>query len=305
MKKPLTKLSVLVLTIVPILFYFNPGIGDEKRETTNINNDLRLITHNVWYGFTKVPERKKQWLEWMRNRQPDVVALQELNEYTPEKLADDAEQWNHPHSVLLKTEGFPTGITSSYPINNVQRQMKGFHHGLLRVQIKGIYFYVIHLHPSDWQARFREAGLILEDIEKLPSDARVVLAGDFNALSSMDSMYYARTDLESFFRRRDRDADLNEHNLNRNRLDYTVIQRILDTGLSDLSYRFRPDDYTFTGSFPTSVEKEGNHGDQRRLDYIFVTENLVEKTANAAVVSNDTTRFLSDHLPVIADFRLE
>src|SRR6056297_2635134 len=79
--------------------------------------ELKVITHNVWYGFTKKGQpRHDQWLQWMAAQQPDVVALQELNGYTAEKLATDANSWGHSHSVLLKEEGFPTGITSRYPI---------------------------------------------------------------------------------------------------------------------------------------------------------------------------------------------
>ena len=293
---------LLILAIISIVL---AGIDAPEGEPGTETDRLRLITHNVWYGFTRAPERKAAWVEWMRNRRPDVVALQELNEYTQERLAADAKRWGHSHSVLLKREGFPTAITSRYPISEVRRTLEGFHHGLLRARIRGIYFYVIHLHPGDWKTRYREAGRILRDIEKLPADAPVVLAGDFNALSPLDSAHYAGTRLESFFRRRDTDPDLNEHNLHENRLDYSVINRFLDAGFTDLTYAYRPEEYPFKGSFPTSVEKEGDHGDKRRLDYIFVNETLTERITHATVVSNDTTRYLSDHLPIVVDFRFE
>lgn len=303
MKIPFIKLAAFA--VLTLIFLCSCSEEGKKSATEEPPTELRLITHNVWYGFTEVPGRKDQWLDWMRKQEPDVVALQELNEYTAEKLANDAKSWGHSHSALLKTEGFPTGITSRYPITDIQRTMEGFHHGLMRVQIKGIWIYVIHLHPGDWETRYREAGLILEDIERLPADARVVLAGDFNALSPLDSTHYARTGLESFFRQRDNSEELDDNNLNGGRLDYSVIGRILDAGFTDLSYRYRPEEYNFTGSFPTSVEKEGNHGDYRRLDYVFVTENILENVTGATLVSDDTTRILSDHLPVVVDFRLE
>src|SRR5690606_25552627 len=98
-----------------ILFVFqgcfmNPGkSGNEK-------DNLKLVSYNVWYGFTMVPERKEKWITWMNEQQPDVVSLQELNEYTSQKLAADAKRYGHEYSVLLKEDGFPTGITSRYPI---------------------------------------------------------------------------------------------------------------------------------------------------------------------------------------------
>ncbi len=122
---------------------------------------LRIITHNVWYGFTKKTQpRYANWKRWMKAQAPDVVALQELNTYTEERLRADAASWGHPHSVLLKEDGFPTGITSRYPIHDVKLIRQGFHHGLLRCRIQGVWLYVIHFHPSNFQFRIDEAGML-------------------------------------------------------------------------------------------------------------------------------------------------
>lgn len=275
----------------------------KRQETTEKPDTLRIITYNVWYGFTKVPDRKQQWIEWMHQQAPDVVSLQELNEYTPDMLAADAAQWGHPYSVLLKEEGFPTGITSKYPIEDIHRFMEGFHHGLLRVNIEGIYFYVIHLHPSNWETRNREVDIILKDIGSLPPDSPVVLAGDFNTFSPFDSVYYAHGRLEPFFE--ERDKTYGEVNLHEGRLDYSVIHKLLDSGMTDLEYAMRPGDYSFSGSFPTLIEKEGDDGDPRRLDYVFVNQILADKIIKAEIIADGQTLHLSDHLPVIAELELE
>jgi len=235
----------------------------------------------------------------MRTQTPDIVFLQELNEYTPEQLQADAASWGHSHSALLKEEGFPTGITSRYPIEDVQRYLDGFHHGLMRARIKGIYVYNIHLHPGDWAVRNREIERILADIDELPEDAPVVLAGDFNTFSPYDSVFYAHGELEPFFQGLDGGRNLKE-----GRLDYGALQRLHDARLVDLEYRMRSDDYCFTGSFPTLIEKEGEHGSQRRLDYVFVNEPLLPAVWRAAVIADDTTQYLSDHLPVVVELRL-
>jgi endonuclease/exonuclease/phosphatase family metal-dependent hydrolase len=273
-----------------------------EKEQDSANSAFRLISYNVWYGFTEVPDRKAMWLNWMREQHPDVVSLQELNEYTPEQLAQDAESWGNPYSVLLKEEGFPTGLTSRYPIEDVKRYLDGFHHGLLRARIKGIYFYVIHLHPSNWQTRVKEIDLILDNINSLPPNSSVVLVGDFNTFSSRDSIYYAHGRLEPFFGQRD--SAYQERNLNDGRLDYSVLDRLSDSGFVDLEYHFRPPDFTFTGSFPSKIEKEGAHGDLRRLDYVFISPDLLDQALAAAIIADDTTQVLSDHLPVRVDFRL-
>lgn len=236
---------------------------------------------------------------WMNEQDPDIVALQELNGYTEQILADDARSYGHAYSALLKEEGFPTGITSRFPIEDIQRIREGFHHGLMRVKIQGIYIYVIHLHPSNWETRMLEINQILQDIETLPQDAKVILAGDFNTFSPLDSVYYSHGRLEPFFK--DRDSLYEEKNLNNGKLEYSVIQKVMDVGLIDLEASLRISSYSFSGSFPTLIEKEGEHGDQRRLDYVFASKNLVKKVTKAKIITTDTTFILSDHLPMVVD----
>jgi endonuclease/exonuclease/phosphatase family metal-dependent hydrolase len=289
------------LTALFTLLAFFISCHSEKQQRNQKSLELKIISYNVWYGFTKVPERKETWLAWINDQAPDVVSLQELNEYTPQKLAQDAKRFGHNYSELLKEEGFPTGITSRYPIEDVIKITEGFHHGLLRVKIQQIYFYVIHLHPSNWKTRKNEIKLILQNIDELPPGSQVVLAGDFNTFSPLDSVYYAHGRLEPFFD--DRDSLYQEKNLNRGQLDYTVIQEVMDYGLIDLEASLRTNSYEFSGSFPTLIEKEGEHGDQRRLDYVFTSQNLADKVTRANIIASDTTLILSDHLPVVVELR--
>lgn len=291
--------------LATILFFTSLSYSciSKKYDNNQTSSHTRIISHNVWYGFNKVPERKKTWITWMNEQDPDIVSLQELNEYTPKKLTEDAKSYDHAYSALLKEEGFSTGITSRYPIEDIQRTLEGFHHGLMRVRIQQIYYYVIHLHPSNWETRKTEINQILQDIEELPPDSKVILAGDFNTFSPHDSLYYSHGRLVSFFN--DRDLQFEEKNLNNGKLDYTVIQEVLDFGLIDLEASLRTSLYRFYGSFPTSVEKDGEHGDQRRLDYIFASKNLSHNVTKAKIISTDTALFLSDHLPVVVDFEFK
>jgi exodeoxyribonuclease-3 len=294
-----TLTSIAVIALCTLLF----SCTSEKKHSDDQSLDLKIISYNVWYGFTKVPERKETWFTWIKDQAPDIVSLQELNEYSPEKLAQDAKRYGHVYSVLLKEDGFPTGITSRYPIEDVNKTTKGFHHGLLRVKIQQIYFYVIHLHPSNWKTRKHEIELILQDIGELPAGSRIVLAGDFNTFSPIDSVYYAHGRLEPFFD--DRDSLYQEKNLNNGQLDFTVIQQVMDYGFIDLEASLRSASYEFSGSFPTLIEKEGEHGDQRRLDYIFSSQNLADKVTRANIIATDTTLILSDHLPVVVEMHID
>ncbi len=294
--------NCLVAILIGLFSISSSSCVSEKKNNKHTSSNFRIISHNIWYGFTEVPERKASWLAWMNEQQPDVVSLQELNDYTPQKLAEDAKSYGHNYSVLLKEEGFPTGITSRYPIEDVKRITEGFHHGLLRVRIQQIYFYVIHLHPSNWETRVKEIKQIFENMEGLPPDSKIILAGDFNTFSSLDSVYYSHGRLEPFFN--DRDLLYGEKNLNKGQLDYTVIKKVMDAGFIDLEASSRAASYRFLGSFPTRVEKEGEHGDQRKLDYIFASKNLADRLVQAKIISSDTALILSDHLPVLVDLNL-
>ena len=291
--------SITFLAIIGALTISVFSCNFERKDAIQSTPNLRIITYNVWYGFTKTPERKEAWIAWMNEQQPDIVSLQELNEYTEQTLAEDAKSYGHAYSALLKEEGFPTGITSRYPIEDIQRITEGFHHGLLRVRIEGIYIYVVHLHPSNWITRKAEITQVLQNIEGLPNDSKVILAGDFNTFSPLDSIFYLHGRLEPFFN--ERDLMYEEKNLNNGQLDYTVIQDVMDFGLIDLEANKRGPTFKFPGSFPTLIEKEGEHGDQRRLDYVFVSKNLATKVNNAKIIVTDTTLILSDHLPVLVD----
>ena len=272
----------------------------------NQPSTLKLVTHNVWYGFTKKAEpRHADWLKWMAEQKPDVVSLQELNEYTPEKLATDALSWGHEHSVLLKEDGFPTGITSRYPISDVKRIRDGMHHGLLRCRIQGIWFYVIHFHPSNFARRMEEATLLQADVRSLPElNPRIVLAGDFNGFAQADKpQYHSDPKLVPFFQMLDQ-RDKGARNLNNGRIDYGGISSILRQGYTDLIQQRRSNGDPFVGTFPSPLVSDENHGTDRRLDYIFVSRSLLGSVESAEILRDKITEGLSDHFPVTATFNL-
>lgn len=293
--------SVTMLLLTALFVCTQVSHADEHSPQT-----LRVITHNVWYGFTKKSEpRYSSWKRWMQAQAPDVVSLQELNSYTAERLAADAASWGHAHSVLLKEDGFPTGITSRYPITDVRRIRDGFHHGLLRCRIQGIWFYVIHFHPSNFQWRIDEAALLKQDVESLPDPhPRIVLAGDFNGFSPFDqSRYDSDRQLVPFFAGLDK-KNPEARNLNAGRIDYGGLQAIADQGYIDLIASRRSPQLPFMGTFPGQLVNDQDHGTDRRLDYIFVSPSLQDQVVSAAILRDPTTEMLSDHIPVTATIRL-
>lgn len=293
--------KIIMLMLLSIMFSNSLLLAEDHTES------LKIVTHNVWYGFTKKPEpRHADWLKWMKAEAPDVVSLQELNGYTAEKLAADAAGWGHQYSVLLKEDSFPTGITSRFPITDVRRIREGMHHGLLRCRILGIWFYVIHFHPSNFARRIEEARHLKSDVESLPdADPRIILAGDFNGFSPADRAHYdTDSKLVPFFQMLDQ-RDAGARNLNQGRMDYGGIDAILSQGYIDLVDRARTKESAFVGTFPSPLVSDENNGTDRRLDYIFVSPNLLPKVICASILRDAQTERFSDHFPVTATVSLD
>ncbi len=288
-----------LVTAVAIASVMSSAVVSGQAEQSQV---LKVITHNVWYGFTKKSEpRHGEWKQWLAQQLPDVVSLQELNGFSPKDLAEDAQSWGHSYSEILKKGGFPTGITSRYPISHVRRTQEGFHHGLLRCQIRDIWFYVVHFHPSNYKKRIEEAGLLKQDITSLPgANPRVVVTGDFNAFSPEDVYHYGKdARLISFFEQLD-STKSSARNLNHGKIDYGAIETVLGQGFIDVVASRRSADSPYIGTFPTRLIDDKDHGPDRRIDYIFVSPSLQESVLSAGILRNATTELLSDHIPVVA-----
>lgn len=287
------KLLLFLLCLLPAHLF-----GETEKDIS----ELRVLSYNVWYGFTKQPERKTKVIEYVKSLKPDIVSLQELNSYTEEKLAEDARAWGHPHSALLKTGGFPTGITSRFPIKEISRTLEGYHHGMLSCKTGGVRVYVVHLHPGHWKIRHGEVDLLTRELAKRDPLERILLAGDFNTFSPKDREQYEKTpDIVPFFRRLDKRWKSNR-NLRDDQLDYTHLEKIEKAGYLDLVAGKRT---RFLGTFPTKNRPGEDNGPSRRLDYFFANRSLASLCKSAVCLVNEKTSYLSDHYPVLAVFSLK
>ena len=287
---------VIVLTV-----FASPLLAQDESAS-----ELRIMTYNIWNGFEwgKDTARKKECIAWIGSQKPDVLALQELCGYSEEMLVEDAAKWGHPYVKLLKTEGYPTALTSNRPIDLKARVVEPFWHGLLHCETHGIDFYVVHLSPADCHIRLDEARLINERIRKDSSDSYIIL-GDFNALSPFDGTWVEpNTELRNKYRQNTNE----EHsNLRNGEFDYSVISAFLacpavDVCLGKLNLR---ESFTFPtpvliGKFNQTAETVVQN--RVRIDYILASPDLAKTCNQARVFNQEETRLLSDHFPVMAEF---
>ena len=289
-----------------ILISFHSITFSQESQST-----IKVITYNVWNGFEwgKDTVRKDKLISWVKSQHPDVLALQELNGYTQEKLLADAKKWGHNYAEILKTSGYPVGITSNKPIEVKERILKNMHHGALHCRIACIDFFVIHLSPHSYQKRNEESKIILKKLSKLSKKQNMfIVLGDFNSVSPFDSdLYKGKDTLLSSFRAAE---SQNSHikNLLNGEFEYGVISSFLAYPLIDVTQKYTLG-YDERVSFPTQVfETEKGNGrpeKSRRIDYILVSSFLSKKCINAKVLNQTETSYLSDHYPVMAEFNFE
>ncbi|MGC6465609.1 MAG: endonuclease/exonuclease/phosphatase family protein [Akkermansiaceae bacterium] len=268
---------------------------------------LRVMAYNIWYVFAK-GKAQAEGKQWVASQTPDVVALQELTDIQPEKLQELATAWNHPHSALLKTKGFSVGLTSRLSIEVVEKKVQGMHHGFLHATVEDIHYFIVHLSPFHWEVRSREARTLLERIKPLLDQNKdVIVLGDFNACSSADRTWLEqnKTLLEKITAS---DQKYEHHqNLREGRFDYSVMQQFFDAGLTDTTLAFLPEKASHRLSYPSGILKNEKTAPEQgeRIDFILTGRSLADKVERSTIVTDGIVNQLSDHYPVITDFKME
>lgn len=293
----------LVLLLIAQQLY-----GQEEKELSQTKT-LTVMSYNIWNGFDwgKAPDRKARVLKWIRTKNPDVVALQELNGYNQEKLLNDAKTWGHCYAEILKTSGYPVGITSNQPIQIKERILENMHHGALHCHTWGIDFMVVHLSPFSYKKRCEEVGIIQSRLSKLQTPQnRFIILGDFNALSPIDADLYQGNEALLESKRESEKQHQHVRNLSHGEFEYGVISSFLSIPSIDVVQK-HTSGLDQRISCPTQVfENEpgkGRHPNSVRIDYILASPSLAKQCTNAKVENRDDTLYLSDHYPVVAEFR--
>lgn len=274
------------------------------------NDFVRVMTYNILNGFDygKDSIRENKMVDFIKSKNPDVVALQELCGFTEIKLKNMAQKWQHHYVAIVKEDGYPVGITSNKPIKLKNKQVENLWHGMLHIETHGIDFLVVHLSPSDLAFRTKEARWIGQYIQdSLKNQDKYMVLGDFNAHSPFDAELDKKRPM-SLELYRANDKNRSTKNLQYNELDYSVLSTFLSYQLVDVCERLVS--YNSRFSFPTPIligtwRKPGEIVPTRkRIDYILVSQELAKSCTKAKIINSGATELLSDHFPVIADFKI-
>ncbi len=144
----------------------------------------------------------------------------------------------------------------------------------------------LHLTPFSEDLRHKEIDLVVDLQKQYPNK---ILMGDMNSLSRMDN--YDENIVKEF-----NEIQLKKFTKEGN-TRYDAIDKILSTGYYDTAVQASKNEkYTV----PTKSNLDAAHA-QLRLDYIFVSQSLLDHLNRYDVIKNDLTDEASDHYPIVAE----
>lgn len=281
----------LSLMLVCLMFHAN---GQQQ--------GLRVLTYNIYEGMKlDTATGKPGFAAWIKRMDPDILALQECTGFTQASLEKLAGEYGHPYAVLLiEGEKFPVAITSKYPILNVQKVSDNMDRGFISASIKGYHVISLHFTPFDYRKRAQEVDLLLAHIEALPAKKNWIVMGDFNTLSPADSAHYSDGRMVANYQAYEKKYPP-IRKLADGKIDYSVIQKVLNTGLVDALKHTTP---AFVKTIhPKRFEPKTGTDVSSRIDFIFVSKDLVKKIESVKVLTDAFTDNYSDHYPVLMELK--
>jgi len=244
-------------------------------------------------------EGKQQYIDWAKAQDADIIAWQEMNFFTREKLEKFAADYGHKYAVLLKESPddpafFPVAITSKYPIVNVNKVVDNLWHGALFADVGNYHFVITHMNPFWTAKRIDEINLIIDSIKySRDPNGKWIIAGDLNSFSPADKSDYDKSTLLEDIKEKQKKRPILE-NLVNGQLSYTVQQNLLDAGYIDaLKLKHKE----FISTAPTKVFYD-QASVPLRYDYIYVSPSLKNNVIDVKVLKDDFTDKYSDHYPV-------
>lgn len=252
----------------------------------------KVLSYNVLKGFQGDTANMSRYVNWVKQRQPDIVFYQEMNGFTQPSLETFAKRYGHNYAVLGKETGYAVALTSRYPINNAQKVLENMWHGYIYANIEGINVFAVHLSPWIYLKRKEEVKQILAHAAKLPLNAPVIVAGDFNSYHSRDSLRFTDKDLQSQVKREQKNPEM--RNLNNGRFDFSVTADMEKGGYKDA---VNVQNKHFTHSIPTK-KYDAPYKGKIRIDYMWLNKPLLQRLKQAYIKYDEDTDIMSDHYPV-------
>lgn len=270
---------------------------------SNIQKDekscLSVLSYNIFNGFQGQDSVMQGFEQWVKKLNPDVIAFQEMNGFTAEKLKNFGHRIGYAYTILQKEEGHPLAFISKYPFQHVEVIQEGMWHGILHVKINDIHLFNTHLDPKTYQVRNEESKLLMQRVKLINGKEKVMIMGDFNNMSPQDASFYDHNEEKMRLLRNTEKNRPGITVLNNDQIDYGAIRNVLTKGFYDSFYLAKN---KFDKTAPTKVRQHNNF---TRIDFIFVNKTLRKSVKQAAIIKDDFTDYMSDHYPMYIELECD
>lgn len=238
---------------------------------------MKIVTWNMDFWKRDLNQRKLGWEYLWGKIDPDIAILQEI---VPTE--ECYEKFYVIYHELDEKRKWGTAIVSKHRIRreiNFNNSYPGSS-GLIVAEIKlsdSFILTVVNIYglidPEGYATTTMHH--ILSDLTTTihkTSGRNIILGGDFNVSEQWDIKYK------------------NQHPMHK-----LVFNRLENFGLINCTKRF----------FNTHVQthKHSRSSFEWQNDYIFISEKMVDKVTDCEVINNSQITDLSDHFPVLVDFR--
>jgi len=255
--------------------------------------EMKIATWNV----NSIRARGQHVVDWLDAARPDVLCLQELKVSEESFPYDEVRDCGYEAAVLGQKTYNGVAILSRRPISNV---VKGLADGeddpqarLISAEIEGMTILSAYF-PNGGEVGSDKFDYKLRWIERLrqtlakrfdPQTDQVALCGDFNVAPNDDDI--------------GRPAEWRSSVLACDEVR-DALAKLASFGLEDVVRPFHP-----AGGVFSWWDYRGNgfeRGNGLRIDHIFCTSKLAERTIGAAVYREERARTSpSDHAPVMVE----
>lgn len=256
---------------------------------SSAQDNLKILQYNVLEGFRNDSLIQNEYISWLESFDPDIIAYQEMNDFTQKKLETFALRYGHEYAILSKTEGYPVAVTSKFPIVNVQKVIDNMWHAYIYAQVSDLHIFVVHFSPHVLIKRRAEIRQVLAHAANLPQNEKILITGDFNSYAPSDSSIYDAERLNSYIEIEKKHKHI--RNLDNGKFDYSVIESIENAGYTDLQHSYNRE---FCRSSVAS---------KSRIDYMFANESLAKHLSSIEIIIDNKTQILSDHYPTFSIFK--
>ncbi len=249
---------------------------------------MKLMTYNILNGGE---ERLPLITKVIKEESPDYLTINEANTFAAhnnEILKKVAKETGFPYyNIALSGEfDFHVAAFSKYPFKFVQKLQPLMRACLITkidTDFGEISIASLHLTPNSEDSRHPEIDLVINNQVSYPNR---ILMGDMNSLSEKDDY---NSDFITY---------LNEKALKRfttnGKLRFDAIEKIKSCGYFDSAVHLNKNkEYTS----PTLLNQYSQHYNMR-LDYIFVSKQLLPNLSRYRVIKDEITKKASDHYPV-------